>query len=353
MANSTFGLAAFAAAAVGGVALGYLGERKVVDAGRGADPVRDALQAPCRGEPVEVISPDGTRLAAQVSGPPEAPPVLLVHGMALGQEAWHYQRADLQRDHRVVTFDLRGHGDSAAGADGDYSAGALADDVVAVLQHVVPGERRVVVVGHSVGGMSLLAALRRHPVVMQDRTAGVGLMSTAASDVVGSLLRTASATGASIVQSAVVQSRPARWLRSRLEAPRAERVTDMSYLLTRHFGLTSAAAPGAVEFVDRLNRRVSAAVLGAYAQMVTTVDELDLLAGVHVPATVLVGEQDRLTPPSQAQRLADALADVEFMRLDNAGHTVMLERPDEVTAALRRLVDRSLGPGSGGRNRQR
>lgn len=350
MANRAFGLAAFVATAAGGIALGYLGERKLVQ-GPSTSPTADSppmadelLTRPASGEPIAVLSPDGTRLEAQVSGPDDGIPVLFVHGMALGHEVWHHQRLALQDAHRVITFDLRGHGRSEPASDGDYSAGALADDVVAVLQSVVP-HRRVVAVGHSIGGMSLLAALRHHPEIMRDQVCGIGLLSTAGRDVVGSVLRRASAVGMSMMQSAVIQSRLARWLRQHVEGPRSDRVTDMSFLLTRLFGLSSAASVDTVEFVDRLNRRVPATVLGALAQTLTTIDELDLLVDVSVPALVLVGDQDRLTPPAQAKLLVDQLADVEFVCVADAGHTAMVEQPEQVTDAIRGLITRAVkGP---------
>ena len=342
MVNRALGLAAFAAAAAGGAALGFVGERKVVRSGaRDIDQTPSALDDPCRGEPVDVTSPDGTRIAAQVSGPADGPPVLLVHGMGLGQEVWHYQRQALQGDHRVVTYDLRGHGDSGLAVDNDYSAGALADDVVAVLQTVVGDDRRAVLVGHSLGGMSVLAGLRYHPEVLRYCAAGIGLVASAGSDVVGGLLRTASAAGVTIVQSAIIRSSPAHWIRNRLDAPRGARANDMSFLLTRFFGLSPEALPDVVEFVDRLNRRVPATVLGSFAQTLTTIDELDYLDAVDVPATVVVGEDDRLTPPAQAEKLVERLRDVEFVRIAGAGHTVMVEQPDEVTKAIRRLVERA------------
>jgi pimeloyl-ACP methyl ester carboxylesterase len=257
--------------------------------------------------------------------------------MGLGQEAWHYQRRDLEVDHRVVTFDLRGHGGSDPAVDDDYSAGALADDVVAVLQQAAPDTDRAVLVGHSLGGMSVLAALRHHPEVMRSRAAGIGLVATAGADVVGGVVRTGAAVAATVVQSALVRSRPARFVRRRLEEPRRDNPTDLSLVITRLFGLSRSAPPGVIEFVDRLNRRVPAGVLGALAATLTTIDELDYLEGVDVPVAVVVGEEDRLTPPSQAEKIVARVPAADFVCVPQAGHTVMVEQPEPVTAALRRL----------------
>lgn len=337
VAGRAVGLAAFAAVAAGGVALGYFAERRLVAGPDTAEPA-SPLEQPASGSPLEVWSPDGTRLAAQVSGPAGGRPVLLVHGMGLGHEIWHHQRLALQRECRVVTFDLRGHGASGAAVDGDYSTRALADDVIAVLQTAVPGGRGVVLVGHSIGGMALLAALRDHPEIMRHRVTGLGLVSTAGRDVIGSVARSAAAVGANMLQSAAVGSRPARWLHTRLQAPRAARTTDLSFLLTRTFGMSAGAAPDAVLFVDRLNRRTPAAVLGALAHTLATVDELDLLADVAVPTVVMVGEQDRLTPPAQAEAMVERLHRVDFVRIPDAGHTPMVEQPDAVTGGIRQLL---------------
>ncbi len=148
-------------------------ERAVLD-----DPERTALFTPLEGEVVAVTSADGTVLHAELFGPAEAPTVVLVHGWMCSLEMWTYQIRDLIPDHRVVAYDLRGHADSAPAADGEYSTDALAADLDAVLAACLPEGRRAVMVGHSMGAMSVVAWAGTHRHDVGRRLSGAVLLNT-------------------------------------------------------------------------------------------------------------------------------------------------------------------------------
>ena len=106
-----------------------------------------------------VTSADGSRLHVEVHGPEEAPAVVLVHGWSCSTAFWAAQTRDLAVDHRVVVYDQRGHGRSPAALT--HSTDALADDLEAVLEKTLAPCEKAVVVGHSMGGMTVLAAAGR------------------------------------------------------------------------------------------------------------------------------------------------------------------------------------------------
>jgi pimeloyl-ACP methyl ester carboxylesterase len=126
---------------------------------------------------------DGVRLNVEVTGPADAPvTVLLVHGWTCSTRSWHNQVEGLPQilgedAVRVVTYDHRGHGRSDAAPAGTTRLEQLADDLVTVLDEVV-GEGPVVYAGHSMGGMTLMAAADRRPDLFGSRIRAAALVST-------------------------------------------------------------------------------------------------------------------------------------------------------------------------------
>ena len=112
-------------------------------------------------ELTEFVGRDGNRLAADVAGDPADPPVVLLHGGGQTRHSWGTTCTVLgDRGWRAYSVDLRGHGDSAWAADGDYTLDAFAGDVIAISRAL--GEPPTLV-GASLGGVASLAAIGEHP----------------------------------------------------------------------------------------------------------------------------------------------------------------------------------------------
>lgn len=337
MRRSLLGATALAVGAVGGAVLGYLAERTVVE------PVSDDAELP---EPATerstVRAPDGTELAVCASGPPDAPRILLVHGLSLSQEIWAAQRAALSRTWRVVSFDLRGHGDSADAVGGDYGASALGADITTVLDEL--GGERCVIVGHSMGGMAVLAGLADRPELVGRRVAGLVLMNTAASAVLSGFGGGTAAAGIAFVRERARSSLAGRLIYGGLDAEGRPRGNDLATVVTRLLGVGSQTPPGAVELVRRLVLGSRPHVAGQLWRTVGMVDLLEAARVVDVPALVVAGERDRVLPAHHARRLVEALPDAELLPLPDVGHVAMLERPDLITDAVDRFAARVLVP---------
>nr|WP_280495707.1 alpha/beta fold hydrolase [Nocardia farcinica] len=138
---------------------------------------------------VTVTTDDGVALAVREYGPRGAElTVVLVHGHCLRSESWTAVRDELLRRHphaRVLCYDHRGHGDSAAAPRHTYQLDRLARDLRAVLDTLVP-VGPVVLAGHSMGGMTVLTYAGRYPREIGTRVVGVALLATAASGIAGS-----------------------------------------------------------------------------------------------------------------------------------------------------------------------
>lgn len=284
------------------------------------------------------VSADGSRIHVELYGPEGAPAVVLAHGWTCSTAFWAEQIRTLAADHRVVAYDQRGHGRSPvpAGASG-YSTHALADDLEAVLAAALAPGEKAVVAGHSMGGMTVMAAASRPG--FRAHAAAVLLCSTGPSRLAA--------------ESLVVPLKPGA-LRTRLtvgilgaKAPLGP-VTPVSRRILKYATMGPGSAP---ERVDACARIVHACPRKARVGWSHVLAELDLDAGVRaltLPVAVLVGTADRLTPPVHARGLAAALPQcVGLTELAGMGHMTPVEAPEAVTARIRELTGTYLGTGLG------
>lgn len=327
----TLGVLGFAAATAGGVGFGLLARARAADWRRRleADPEWAELSQPIEGRPHEVRAYDGTVLHAEITGPEQAPTVVLVHGYSLSLDAWHHQRRDLADEFRVLAYDQRGHAGSGRAASGDYSIRALGRDLGAVLDALVPPSQKVLVVGHSLGGMGILSYAKEYPAVLPRRLAGAVFLDTTGFDVLAGGLASTGFAALSALRSTAVD-RGGRLLR-RGDAPPA----DVTTLFTRAVGFGPDASPAQVAFVEQLLIDTPNSVKADLGPTLTALDLRDAAALIRVPALVMVGEHDRLTPPAAAARLAEALPDARLVTLPRAGHNAMLEAAPIVTEQIR------------------
>jgi len=333
----------FAGAAAGGVALGWLAERRAVGSHPlSADHEWRELRRPVPGRPCSVEGFDGTALHAEVTGPEGAPTLVLAHGYGMAVEGWHYQRRDLSDEFRVVAYDQRGHGRSEEAVGGDYSVTALGRDLAAVLDALVPAPSRAVVVGHSMGGMALLAFADSFPELVERRLAGVVLVNTTGGDVIAGGAVSTGVAALSAIENQI-WTRAFRLLgRGTRVADRAYRAsTDLSWLITRAIGLSPTASPAHVAFVEQLMLNCPNSVKAALGPTLTSLNLRHAARLISVPSLVLVGQEDRLTPPSSARKLVAELPDARLIEIAGVGHNAPIEAYETVNAHLRLFARRA------------
>lgn len=277
---------------------------------------------------ISARSADGSRLHIEVYGSEGAPAVVLSHGWTCSTLFWAAQIDGLVADHRVIVYDQRGHGRSPAAAPGGCTTDALADDLEAVLAATLAPGEKAVLAGHSMGGMTLMAASARP--AFREHAAAALLCSTGSSKLVA--------------ESRVVPMRPGR-LRTRLtrlvlgaRAPLGP-VTPVSKRILRYGTMGPGTAPDRVAACARIVHACPRPVRVAWSHVLA---ELDLDVGVgelRIPTAVVAGTADRLTPPVLARRLAAALPDcVGLTELTGMGHMTPVEAPEAVTALIRGLA---------------
>ncbi len=285
---------------------------------------------------------DGVRLHVSEAGSPDAALTLVfVHGFCMTADAWHFQRRDLADLGRTVCYDQRAHGRSGPSEVEHCTIAQLADDLHRVLDDRVP-TGPVVLIGHSMGGMTILGLAETHPELFGDRIIAVALLSTSA----GELTRVAFGLPAGVTAVArhflpgvAVGLQHAPTLLERIRW----RGSGVSRALTRRVGFGTTQVPEPVlHSLEEMIASTPIPVVGAFLPTLLDHDRLAAAAALRdVPTLLLVGDADVMTPLEHSRTLAQALPKAELWVEKGAGHAVILERPHRVSARLRALVARA------------
>ena len=249
----------------------------------------------------------GTELAYEVAG--EGPAVVFLHAFPLGLFMWEAEAKALAPSHTVVRFDDRGFGGSPPG-DGLLSMERIADDAAALMDHL--GLSQAVVAGCSMGGYAALAFARRH----QDRLKGLVLQDTKA----GADSEEARANRAVLADKV------------RKEGPAAAAEAFVPKLLGE---TTKREQPHLVDRVREAILRTSArGIVDALAGLAARADSTPSLREIHVPALVVCGEEDSITPVADSETLHRGIAKSRLVVVPRAGHLSNLEQPTAYDQAL-------------------
>jgi pimeloyl-ACP methyl ester carboxylesterase len=341
------GLGVLAAGAAAGSVLGSALERRVL-----RRPLADAAEAgvgfgTLHAPPLVVAADDGVQLYVEVDEPATrngagGPTVVFCHGYALNLDCWHHQRLTMRAAGvRCVYWDQRGHGRSGRGMPGPVAIDRLGHDLQAVLEATVPHGQQVVLVGHSMGGMTVLALADQRPEMFGDRVIAVGLVSTSAG-------RLAEVTLGVPAAAARLLHRAGPNVVSALgRAPRLVEIgrrtgNDLEFVLTRLYSFSSAVPPATVDFVRQMNTATPIEVVADFFPAFDDHDKESALPVLQkVETLILVGADDRLTPAEHSRQIAQAVPDAELVVREDCGHMIMLEYPEEVDAHLAGLLDRA------------
>ena len=321
--------------------------------GPGGPGPADELGLLPKGAPCSVTADDGARLSCEVIEPAGTRPaevtVVLVHGFALDRRCWHFQRLSLagaaSPRTRLVLYDHRSHGRSERTDRASCTLDQLGEDLHAVLRSLVP-TGPVVLVGHSMGGMTIMALADGHPELFGARVLGVVLLSTSAGEV-GS----AGLTG-TMLSARNPLTRGVGGL-ARLRPQFVERVRRMINDLV--WGITRVYSYGDRDvepwLVDLVHTMISVNGVDALVDFVDTLGTHDRRAALPAltACEVLVasGDADRLISFDHSERIAAELPQATLMRLPGVGHMAMLEQPEVIHDAIGELLDRVLGRAGG------
>ena len=240
-------------------------------------------------------------------------PILLVHGYPLNKSMWDSQVSILSADFRIIAPDLRGHGESEA-PSGTYSMDLLADDLLGLLDHL--NIDQVVLLGFSMAGYAVFAFYRKYA----NRVRALVLADT----------------------------RPQP---DGEEAKQGRENTAQTALKEGVAGLAQNTAPRMLapstaeqrpEVVERVQRIMASTSVNGYVGdlrgMAERPDSTATLSQITCPTLVLVGDQDPITPPADAQLMANTIRNAQLETIPNAAHLTPIEQPEAFNRAVRTFV---------------
>ncbi|MFP5069727.1 alpha/beta fold hydrolase [Pseudonocardia nantongensis] len=308
------------------------------------------------GEESSVTADDGVRIACEEVGPADGSQpgltVVLVHGFALDRRTWQEQRPFLAGlsgpSVRMVLYDQRSHGRSERAPAESCTIEQLGRDLAAVIRTLAP-EGPLLLVAHSMGGMSVMALAEQHPELFHERVAGVALVATSAGEV---------ASRSGLPGTFLSRRNPvtralgglAAWQPTLVETGRRA-LGDVIWAITKRFAYGDRQVdPRMVDLVDTMIDSNAVGALTDFVDTLGTHDRLAALPGLSgSEVLVLAGDADRIIPFRHSEAIADAIPTARLVRLPGVGHMPMLEQPEKVAHELGDLVERSTERTRGGR----
>lgn len=346
---------------VGQIAAGTLGAAAVAAAARGAVVVKKRRRAiedrpidrtplgTLRSCPVTVVTEDGVPLHVEIdevdpghNGGSSEVTLVFVHGYCLNLDCWHFQRAAYRGLVRSVFYDQRSHGRSGRSSLGNATIDQLGDDLLRVLDAVVP-EGPVILVGHSMGGMTIASLAEEHPELFAPydeggRIIGVALISTTAGGLDPSRLLIpvlpAKLSGG-IANRTIRTLAKGHGIVDRFRAMGASVAT----VFTDVFAFGDEVPEAYVQFVDGLLSQTPFEVVAEFFPSFRALDKFSSVAAMgRVPTTIICGTADRLTGIGHSRKLHSYIPGSRLVECEKAGHMVILERHGQVNAELDQLL---------------
>jgi len=239
-------------------------------------------------------------------------PIVLIHGFPLDGAMWHHQADFLRaRGYEVLTPDLAGFGNPPTSVPPEKTSATMEGYAREVREIILrlPGQRAVVG-GFSMGGYVMLALLRESP----ELVAGAMFIDTRA-------------------ETDTPEGRATR-LKS-IEHMQTHGTGNLLDSLCQRLFRKTSPLPAVIEETRQIMRRQPVdAVIAAQWAMAHRRDQTDLLPSLQMPALIVVGEEDMITPPASAEAMAARLANHKLVRIPNAGHMAPVEQPEMVNRAI-------------------
>ena len=351
IAGVGLGLAAGALTAAAGVAADRLsrGRRTAValDEARGErdrlykeDPDLELVVVASDGVPLHVEIDEARGEVAQDEAAPR-PTVVFSHGYCMSNRCWVFQRRAVRAaGYRVVIWDQRGHGSSGVGERDSYDIDQLGEDLLLVLQETVP-EGPVVLVGHSMGGMTMMALGLVDELYVRERVIGAAFIATSPGKLSDMTFGVARPLGRLVHRLAPTAASTLSNRQGLVDGGvRAARDVIDFFVDWGSFGspvpLSVAQLTTDMIFDTRMD------TISAFMPRFNTHDKREALAAFRgVETLVLNGQMDRLTPPDHSDEIVRLVPGAEHVVVAEAGHIIMLEHPELVSEQVLALIDRS------------
>lgn len=292
-----------------------------------------------RGRELEVTSADGTRIHVEEFGPEHGYPIVLSHGICCGIRFWGNQIDALRSEYRVIAFDHRGHARSGRPAPGGWTTERLADDLAAVLRATLRPGQRAMLVGHSMGGITIQAWADRYPEEVARTADSVALINTTAGDLAGELTETASGGRVPAKLAPLLNIAGRFAMRVFGGVPIPSRIPLRTRLIAPLTVGMGTSRSGRI-LIQELILGTSAKTRGEFIRVLLQLREGHFDARCLTAPTLIIGStDDRLLGFEPSRRLARSLPNTIDLLEVPGGHCAPVEQAETVTAELRALAN--------------
>jgi pimeloyl-ACP methyl ester carboxylesterase len=357
------GLGVGLAAAGAGAAIGLAAERVAVgrpllsrgDDARSGDHPQGAPLGTLHGVPLIVSADDETVLHVEIDEPdvpdPDGLTIVFSHGYCLSLDSWHFQRAAMCGRYRMVFWDQRGHGRSMRGPKDSANVDQCGRDLGRVLEAAAP-TGPLVLVGHSMGGMTVMSLAAHDRAAFEERVVGAALVGTSSGGLatVDFGLRRAGMAVQRLGPAALtlLSRRPGLVERGRRIG------SDLEQVMVRKFSYASDVSEELVRFTADMIAATHIEVVSDFFPGFAEHDKREALEALDgIETLVLVGDSDLLTPAAHSEDIIRLVPHSEHVVVRDGGHLVMLEHPGIVTPHLVALIERARRAGAPSRRRLR
>ena len=296
-------------------------------------PAADDPRSERAGKELRVEGPDGSDLQVEIYGMEQRPTLLMTHGWDLDASAWYYQKKNLSERFRLVLWDLPGLGRSSQPADGHYSLERLAQALRAVLART-GGGRPVLLVGHSIGGMTLLTFCRLFPELLGREVAGIVLVNTTYTQplntvTAGRLLRAIQKPILEPLLHLTIWLFPLVWLmnwQSYLNGSSLKAVSTVFF--------SGHESRRQLDFAAYFTAKMSPAVLAKGILAMLRWEETATLPHINLPTLIITSDADKVTLPEASRAMAASIPRAQLVQISPAGHLGFLEQSKRYDAAI-------------------
>ncbi len=336
-------LAGVAALAAGGIAAGLELERRVVTKRLDRDSrIDDEPFFSLRSSGPSLVTADGVLLHTELDEPDRPldgePTLVFVHGYALSLDNWHFQRKHFRGAIRQVFYDQRSHGRSGRSEPDRCRVPQLADDLAMVLTELT-GDDPVVLIGHSMGGMTIMHLAQTRPNLFEGKVVGVALFSTAAGGMADfSPIR--AIPGRAFVRLVPSLLAGVNRVPALIETTR-KAGSDLGYVVTKKFAFGSDVPASYVEFVSEMLAVTPLDVIADFYPAFAELDEYVAFPTLgRVETLIIGGADDAITPITHTEKMVELLPHTETITVPDCGHLGMIEHAGVFNAALDGLLTR-------------
>ena len=272
---------------------------------------------------------------------PSRPTIVLCHGYCLSLRAWVFQRRALREaGYRVVLFDVRGHGRSGMGERDRCDVDQLGRDLACVLEAVVP-QGPIVLVGHSMGGMTIMALALERPEFIAQRVVGAAFVATSPGNLAEATYGIGRVAGR-LVHRLVGPTTGLLSARQGLVDGTIKVGRDVVDLFVDWGSFGSPVPMSVAQLTTDMIFGTRMEVISAFMPRFDDLDKREALAQFDgIETLVFSGMEDRLTPPAHSEEIVRLVPGAEHVLVANAGHVIMLEHPELLSEHLLDLIRRA------------